>query len=243
VIKQLQTWFNLQNPSKKFFMILTTLFVAVVLWLSLARVDITIQANGVTEPSDSITELGTMATGKVIDVRVKPGDAVKKGDIIMIISPGVGYEDIIIDAPIDGKILNLFYRNPGAVVKQGQSVTQLVPTDQKCVIVARLPIKDRGYVFTNQSAKIRLANKDSMRFAPIIAKVTSISPDTIKSQNESYYEVKLELEQQYFTDGNIRYDLVSGIQTQVYIVTGSRSIMDYLLSPFMNNVQKGLQEK
>ena len=56
--------------------------------------------------------------GKSCEVKVKQGDPVNKGDIILVINPGVGYELYNVIANINGRIQTLNYRNPGAVVKK-----------------------------------------------------------------------------------------------------------------------------
>ena len=64
----------------------------------------------------NITQLGTMVTGEIVAVNYKQGDVVKKGDVIITINPGVGYEPYNIKANIDGKIQQLSFLNPGSVV-------------------------------------------------------------------------------------------------------------------------------
>ena len=58
----------------------------------MAKVDVTTVANGLVVPENNITRLGTMVTGEIVAVNYKQGDTVKKGDIIVTINPGVGYE-------------------------------------------------------------------------------------------------------------------------------------------------------
>ena len=84
------------------------------------------------------------------------GDKIKKGDTIITINPGVGYEPYHIRANIDGRIQNLTFKNPGSVVKQGDALAILVPLDQKLIVIGQLQVKDRGYIEVGQIAKIKL---------------------------------------------------------------------------------------
>ena len=231
------------SSSSKFFLGITTLFVTFMLWMWFARVDITTQALGYVVPESNFTSIDTMVDGQVIEVKVKQGESVKKGDVILIINPGVGYEPYNVIANIDGRIQTLNYRNPGAVVKKGETIVLLVPADQKLIISGKLFVKDRGYVKVGQSAKIKLANQDQLKFGPIDAKIISISPDAVQSQKGTWYEIELELEQQKFTSGNIDYTLVPGIQVQIFILTGNRSILSYITNPFYNSIGQALQER
>ena len=208
-----------------------------------ARVDITTQAIGYVVPESNFTSIDTMVDGQVIEVKVKQGDPVNKGDVILVINPGVGYEPYNIIANIDGRIQTLNYRNPGAVVKKGETIVLLVPADQKLIVSGKLFVKDRGYVKVGQSAKIKLANQDQLKFGPIDAKIISISPNAVQSQRGTWYEIELELKQQKFTSGNIDYTLVPGIQVQIFILTGNRSILSYITNPFYNSIGQALQER
>ena len=231
------------SSSSKFFLGITTLFVTFMLWMWFARVDITTQALGYVVPESNFTSIDTMVDGQVIEVKVKQGDLVKKGDIILIINPGVGYEPYNVIANINGRIQTLSYRNPGAVVKKGETIVLLVPADQKLIVSGKLYVKDRGYIKVGQSAKIKLANQDQLTFGPINAKIISISPNAVQSEKGTWYEIELELEQQKFTSGNIDYTLVPGIQVQIFILTGNRSILSYITNPFYNSIGQALQER
>ena len=231
------------NSSSKFFLGITTLFVTFMLWMWFAKVDITTQAIGYVIPESNFTSIDTMVDGQIIEVKVKQGDSVNKGDIILVINQGVGYEPYNVIANIDGRIQTLNYRNPGAVVKKGETILLIVPIDQKLIVAGKLFVKDRGYVKVGQSAKIKLANQDQLKFGPIDATIISISPDAVQSQQGTWYEIELELEQQKFTSGSIDYTLVPGIQVQIFILTGERTILSYVTTPFHNSIGQALQER
>ena len=233
----------MSKASNRFFFAITTLFVVIFVWMSFAKVDITTQAVGIVVPEKNITKLGTMVTGEIVAVNYKQGDVVKKGDVIITINPGVGYEARDIVANIDGRIQELTYRNPGSVVKQGDGLAILVPLDQKLIINGRLLVKDRGYVTVGMDAKIRLANQDQLKFDSINAKVISISPDAVQSQNAAWYDIELEIEKEFFTSGDTTYNLVPGIHVYVFILTGERTVLSYITTPFHNGVGQALQER
>ena len=231
------------SSNNKFFVLLTTLFVTLFVWAWHAKVDITTVANGIVVPENNITRLGTMVTGEIVAVNYKQGDTVKKGDIIVTINPGVGYEPYHIKANIDGRIQELTFKNPGSVVKQGDALAILVPLDQKLIVVGQLQIKDRGYIEVNQKAKIKLASSEAFTYLPIDAKVISISPDAVQTDRMSYYEIELDLDSQTFVNGDMQYRLVPGVQVHIFILTGERTILSYITTPFHNGISQALQER
>ena len=233
----------MSKASSRFFFAITTLFVIFFVWMSFAKVDITTQAVGIVVPEKNITKLGTMVTGEIVAVNYKQGDVVKKGDVIITINPGVGYEPRNIVANIDGRIQELTYKNPGSVVKQGDGLAILVPLDQKLIVNGRLLVKDRGYVKVGMDAKIRLANQDQLKFDSINAKVISISPDAVQSDSAAWYDIELEIEKDFFTSGDTTYNLVPGIHVYVFILTGERTVLSYVTTPFHNGIGQALQER
>jgi len=233
----------MSKASNRFFFAITTLFVIFFVWMALAKVDITTQAVGIVVPEKNITKLGTMVTGEIVAVNYKQGDVVKKGDVIITINPGVGYEPRHIVANIDGRIQELTYKNPGSVVKQGDGLAILVPLDQKLIVNGRLLVKDRGYITVGMDAKIRLANQDQLKFDTINAKIISISPDAIQSDSAAWYDIELEIEKEFFTSGDTTYNLVPGIHVYVFILTGERTVLSYITTPFHNGIGQALQER
>ena len=233
----------MSKASNRFFFSITTLFVIFFVWMAMAKVDITTQAVGIVVPERNITKLGTMVTGEIVAVNYKQGDVVKKGDIIITINPGVGYEPRHIVANIDGRIQELTYRNPGSVVKQGDGLAILVPLDQKLIVNGRLLVKDRGYVTVGMDAKVRLANQDQLKFDSIDAKIISISPDAVQSDTAAWYDIELEIEKEFFTSGDTTYNLVPGIHVYVFILTGERTVLSYITTPFHNGIGQAIQER
>ena len=211
--------------------------------MACSKVDVTTQATGIVITESNSTTIDTMVDGQIEQVNFKQGDIVKEGDVILIINPGVGYEPYNIVANVKGRIQSLNYKNPGAVVKKGEPILTIVPQDQTLMVLGKLFVKDRGYVTVGQSSKVKLANQDQLKFGPIDAKILSISPDAVQSQEGSYYEIELELAEQQFTAGNIEYVLVPGIQVQVFILTGKRTVLSYVTTPFHNGIGQALQER
>jgi len=233
----------MSKASSRFFFAITALFVMFFVWMSMAKVDVTTVANGLIVPERNITKLGTMVTGEIVAVNYKQGDTVKKGDIIITINPGVGYEPYHIRANIDGRIQKLTFKNPGSVVKQGDALAILVPLDQKLIVIGQLQVKDRGYIEVGQSAKIKLASMEQLTYQPIGAKLVSISPDAVQTDMMSYYELELELDSQTFVNGDMQYKLVPGVQVHIFILTGERTILSYITTPFHNGIGMALQER
>ena len=129
------------------------------------------------------------------------------------------------------------------MVKQGKITLERV-VEKACHNPAILfQVKDRGYVEVGQSAKIKLASSEAFTYLPIEAKLVSISPDAVQTDMMSYYELELELDSQTFVNGDMQYKLVPGVQVHIFILTGERTILSYVTTPFHNGIGMALQER
>lgn len=124
------------------------------------------------------------------------------------------------------------------------TILDIVPADDKLVIEVHLPLGDIGYVHVGQNATVRLTTGDARMFGSLNAKVKRISPDAItNAENETYYRVLVETEQDSFEKGGRSYQLYPGMRLLVGIKTGERTVMEYLLHPYWESLSHGLQER
>lgn len=143
-------------------------------------------------------------------------------------------------APIDGKVHRLFQTTVGGVVRGGQNLAQLVPLDAPISISIKLSPKDRGKVWIDLPAVVKLSAYDYSIYGGLPAKVTDISSDVLQDEkNEPYFRVKLEADTENF--GKDR-PIVAGMSAEVDIITGKQTILDYILKPIRRVSEKALRE-
>jgi len=147
-------------------------------------------------------------------------------------------------SPVDGVVKTLYVATRGGVVQPGGTVADIVPAGDRLVIEAQLPPNEIGYVHAGQDALITLASGDAGRFGNIKGKVVQVSPDTLESKDgQPYYKVRVETEKAFFEQQGNLYKLVPGVQVLASIRTGQRTIIDYLISPFMQTSNTALRER
>lgn len=150
----------------------------------------------------------------------------------------------VIRAPVSGTLKTLQRSNVGGVVPPGGLVAEIVPQDDRLVIDAQLTPSDVGYVRVGQPVQLRLASADGFRFDALRGSVEQISPDTLLNEEGfPFYRIRIGVEQEFFQRGDEVYPLFPGMPVQSAILTGSRSIMDYLLEPFLGLRGQALRER
>ena len=147
-------------------------------------------------------------------------------------------------APTSGIIKNLYVSTLGGILPPGGTVADIVPADDELIIEGRLPPSEIGYVQPGQASMIRLASADGARFGHINGVVKSISPDTLLSDDgHPYYKIRIIAQKKYFQYRGRDYALFPGMLVQCDIITGTRTILDYLLEPFTHSMSLALRER
>lgn len=145
-----------------------------------------------------------------------------------------------VKAPISGKVHRLFQTTIGGVVRSGQNLMQLVPSDAPISIEVRLSPKDRAKVWVDLPAIAKLSAYDYSSFGGIKARVTDISTDTLQDDSgEPYFRVKLEAN---VDEAKKDMAIIAGMSAEVDILTGKRTIMNYMLKPVQDMKNRALRE-
>ncbi len=149
----------------------------------------------------------------------------------------------LIKSPVNGIVKILHVSTLGGVIKPGEPILELVPLDDDLIIEARLPTQDIGYVSSGQSARITLLSPEASRLGFIRGTVRHISPDTLVSkEGVAFYKVEIEPQTKAFHAGQLDYRLYPGVQVRCAIRIGSRSVLAYLLSPWLTHFGMALRE-
>lgn len=153
-------------------------------------------------------------------------------------------ERTVLSAPMDGIIKNLYVVTKGGVIAPGGTVIDMVPGKDGVVVEAKLPPQDIGHVQQGQSVFIQLASGEANSYGRLMGEVASISPDTITTdEGEVFYIVRVTVDKSYFGEGKDSYKLSTGVLVTVGIITGKRSVLAYILSPFIQSLPFALTER
>lgn len=176
--------------------------------------------------------------------QLQEGLAALKGAQAIIVKLRDSLARSVLYSPVEGIIKKLNLYTLGGVVSAGAVLAEIVPADDILVVEARLLPQDVGYIEVGQVAHVRLQSSDAMRLGKISGEVIFISPDTfLPEEGEPYYSVRVKVNRSYFENRGERYHLLPGMQMTTNIITGKRTVLDYLLSPFMDSMDTALHER
>ena len=150
----------------------------------------------------------------------------------------------VLRAPVDGVVKTLHVVTVGGVVKPGDVVLDIVPGGDRLIIEARLATQDIGFVRAGQEATVRLTATDAMRFDNLTGEGVAVSPDTLTGEDgRPFYRVRIATNRNHFLRGAVRYDLFPGMEVSTSIHTGERTVLEYMLDPFLSARGEALRER
>jgi hemolysin D len=205
----------------------------------------------------------------IADNRQKLADAERQmGDFEQKVAKArVHVEHLALRSPIDGTVAALTVTSAGQVVSVGEEVMRIVPSNVRLEIEAYLENKDVGFVKPGQEALVKIESFPFTRYGTISATVLRVSKDAIPEQDAQQIEgdpakqskssgfagaqrtqnlvfpVTLEPQEQWVDVEGQRVSLMPGMAVTVEIKTGSRRILEYLLSPLVETSSKALRER
>lgn len=147
-------------------------------------------------------------------------------------------------SPVKGIVQRLLVNTVGGVVQPGKDIVEIVPLDDKLLVEARIKPSDIAYLFRGQKAIVKFTAYDFSIYGALEGKVTYISSDTITDdKGNSFYLVRIKTDKNYLEFAGKKYDLLVGMIANVDIVTGKKSVLDFLLKPILKVQQAALRER
>ncbi|GGO83094.1 HlyD family type I secretion periplasmic adaptor subunit [Marinobacterium nitratireducens] len=147
-------------------------------------------------------------------------------------------------APVKGTVKELMVNTVGGVVQPGDDLLNIVPWEDRLLVEARIRPADIAPIKVGLPARVKVSAYDFSIYGGLDAKVVFVSPSTIlDEEKKAFYRVRLETETPYL--GNIEkpLPLIAGMTVSVDILTGKKTVMDYLLKPILKARDRALTER
>jgi adhesin transport system membrane fusion protein len=153
-------------------------------------------------------------------------------------------ERTTLTSPITGVIKDLAVQSVGDVVHPGDVIMQVVPIADQLVIEARLAPRDLGFVVVGMPATVKFTAFEFALFGGLEGLLTYIAPYTNKDEDgEVYTLVIIETERSYLGNTDNPRQITAGMQATAEILTGTRSVLQYLIRPIQKAREGAFRER
>lgn len=147
-------------------------------------------------------------------------------------------------APVDGTVQQLTTFTVGGVVPVAQALMQIVPKENVVEVDAFLENKDVGFVKVGQQAEVKIDTFEYTKYGTINAKVKQVSQDAIQDEKKGLiYTAKIALDRNQIDVDGKNLPLTAGMAVNVDIKTGTRRVIEYVLSPLLRHQREALHER
>jgi membrane fusion protein, adhesin transport system len=149
-------------------------------------------------------------------------------------------------APISGTVNRVLVNTIGGVVKPGEPLVEIVPSDDALVVEARVSPADIAFVRPEQRAQVKLTAYDYAIYGSLEGEVERISPDAVvtdEKTGETHYLVRIRTDESLRDDSGRPLSITPGMVAEVDILGDKRSILSYILSPIDRVGSKALRER
>ena len=153
-------------------------------------------------------------------------------------------------SPVHGIVNKLNVTTVGAVVQPGANLMDIVPLDDSLLVEGRIRPQDIAFIRAGQDAVVKITAYDSSVYGSLKGKVERISADTIADdkpergeKGETFYRVMVRTDKNHLGTAETPLPIIPGMVTTVEVLTGAKSVLDYVVKPARMLREEALRER
>jgi adhesin transport system membrane fusion protein len=153
-------------------------------------------------------------------------------------------------SPVNGVVNKLNVTTVGAVIQPGVNMMDIVPLDDTLLVEGRIRPQDIAFIRPQQDAVVKLSAYDSSVFGSLEGKVERISADTLADdkpdrgeKGETFYRVMIRTDKNHLGTDEHPLPILPGMLATVEVLTGKKTVLDYMLKPARMLRDEALRER
>jgi adhesin transport system membrane fusion protein len=149
-----------------------------------------------------------------------------------------------VKSPVKGTVKVLKINTVGGIIQPGMDLVEIVPIEDNLLVEAKIRPADIAFLRPRQDAMVKLTAYDFSIYGGLPAKLERISADTIVDEkDDSFYLIYLTTNKNYIDSSKGHLEIIPGMTTSVDILTGKKTVLDYLLKPILKAKNEALRER
>ena len=149
----------------------------------------------------------------------------------------------LIRSPVNGIVQRVLTSTISSVISPGEDLIEIVPIDDALLIEAKIRPVDIGFLSPGQDVVVKFSAYDYAIYGGLKGNLEYISADTIVDRDESYYLIKVRTDVNYIEMEKERLEIIPGMTASVNIITGKKTVLDYLLKPVLRAKHNSMHER
>ena len=150
----------------------------------------------------------------------------------------------LVRSPMKGIVQKLFVHTVGGVIQPGADILEIVPTDSTLLVEIKVKPSDIAFIYFGQKAIVKFSAYDFAIYGGLDGEVVLISADTITDQKENvFYTVRIKTNKNSLERNGKKLKIIPGMTVNADIITGRKSVLDYILKPILKTKQYTFTER
>ncbi|MEL6420826.1 MAG: HlyD family type I secretion periplasmic adaptor subunit [Pseudomonadota bacterium] len=147
-------------------------------------------------------------------------------------------------APERGLVKHVHVTTRGQVVKPGVDIVEIVPLDDTLLIETKIRPQDVAFLYPGQPATVKITAYDYTLFGSLKGKLERISADAIETEKgETFYLAQVRTDMAQLESGGKTYPIIPGMVAAVDLLTGQKTVLQYLVKPFTRMRSEAFRER
>ena len=147
-------------------------------------------------------------------------------------------------SPVRGTIKELKFNTIGGVIQPGDPIVEITPLDDTLLVEARVRPADIAFLRPDLPAMVKITAYDFSIFGGLEGRVEQISADTITDERgESFYRVRVRTDETSLGTPDKPLEIIPGMTAQIDVITGEKTVLDYLMKPILKARDEALRER
>lgn len=147
-------------------------------------------------------------------------------------------------SPVDGFVKEVKVTTIGQVVQPGLDLVEIVPLDDSLLIEAQVRPADIAFLRPGQPAVVKLTAYDFTLYGTLEGELERISVDTIEDeQGERFYKILVRTRRNFLGEEAAGNAILPGMVAQVDVITGKKTVLQYVASPLLRVQGQALRER
>lgn len=172
----------------------------------------------------------------------------KRNRLMQLQQGEVGLQDRVrrtsVLSPVKGIIKTLNINTVGGIVQPGVNIVEIVPLEDTLLIEARIEPKDIGFLRPGLTAMVKFTAYDFTIYGGLVGEVEKISADSIQDEKgNTFFIATIRTQESSLGSEVAPLTIISGMQAGVDVITGKKTVLDYLLKPLLRAKQGALRER
>lgn len=212
--------------------------------LTAARLSIPRLESSLDEAKNKLSELEIrFHTEALEELNLAKAELARTSETVLALEDRVTRTKVL--SPVKGTIKQLKVTTIGGVVQPGMDLVEIVPLEDVLLVEAQVRPADIAFLRPGQKAMVKLTAYDFSIYGGLEAELQHISADTITNEEdgESYYIIRLSTNKNFLEKNGEKLRIISGMTAEVDILTGKKSVLDYLLKPILKAKGRALRER